>query len=138
MDHFGIGQAMRGMALAYFTTSRRSGRTTSLLESLKDGDRVVCASTQEAELLVRKCRDYRLKVACIVIDPKHPEDLLQHGTSEGRTVFDHTWVERFYLNSLEATNRAIDTFQRETSGYGSAHIETRRRAEERIKWSDHG
>ena len=47
MDHFGIGAAFRAMANVYITSARRTGRTTSLLESLKDGDRVVFASSRE-------------------------------------------------------------------------------------------
>ena len=49
MDHFGIGAAMRGMFLNYMHSARRSGRTTSLVESVKDGDRIVFAERREAE-----------------------------------------------------------------------------------------
>ena len=53
MDHFGIGAAMRGMALTYIQSARRTGRTTSVVESVKDGDRIVFADRREAERVRR-------------------------------------------------------------------------------------
>lgn len=54
MDHFGIGTALLGCAEVYFRCARRTGRTTSLVESLVSGDRVVCRTENEAFLL-RPC-----------------------------------------------------------------------------------
>ena len=41
MDHFGIGAALLGAANIYFNSARQTGRTTSLIESVKDGDRII-------------------------------------------------------------------------------------------------
>jgi hypothetical protein len=135
MDHFGIGQAMQAAARIYFQSARRTGRTTSLLDSLKDGDRICCATSKEAARLERMCHERKLKVECIVIDPASPERLMERPTSEGRTIFDHSWVEQFYADTLERARNAIDNFQRETSGFGEAHRETRRKAEEMQRWN---
>jgi hypothetical protein len=73
MDHFGIGAAMVGMTRLYSQTARQTGRTTSLIESLKDGDRVCCATTEEARHLKRMCRDRGLQVTVITLPG--PDDL---------------------------------------------------------------
>lgn len=134
MDHFGIGAAVQGAARVYFQSARRTGRTTSLVESLKDGDRVVFRSHSEAEHVLHMCKDRGVNVECIVIDPEDPSKLFERNTSEGRTLFDHTWVEQYYFNVIAKAQRDIDYIERETSGYGAAHLETRRRAVELAKW----
>jgi hypothetical protein len=134
MDHFGIGIALQGMAGMFFQMSRRTGRTTSLLESLRHGDRVVCVDTRQAWHMERACKERELDVTIIVVSPSSPERLFERPTSEGRTVFDHTWVELFYFEALTACARELDKLQRESSGYGTAHIETRRAFAERARW----
>lgn len=134
MDHFGIGAAMRGMALTYFQSARRTGRTTSLVESVKDGDRIVFADSREAERVLRLCLERGVKVECIVSDPKTPQRLFERGTPQGRTIFDHSWVEQYYLDILEGHEKELDHLTTQLSGYGEAHRETKRRAEELAKW----
>lgn len=134
MDHFGIGAAMRGMAQAYFISARRSGRTASLVESVKDGDRICFADPREAERVRRLCLERGVNVECIVISPSDPGRIFERKTSEGRTLFDHAWVEAFYLAAIERAGADIDALERESSGYGAAHRETRRRALELAKW----
>jgi len=136
MDFFGIGQAMKGMTTVYFQSSRRTGRTVSMVESLKDGDRVCFADSREAERVSKMLRERNIEnVECIVISPDDPYKLRERGTSQGRTIFDHTWVERFYLNAIATSEKDIDLFQKEMSGFGEAHLETRRKAFEMSKWN---
>ena len=137
MDHFGIGHAMKAMVRVYIQGARQSGRTTSLLESLKDGDRIVCAMPAHAKDLKRRCRERGLHwVDVVVIEPKRAQDeLFHHPTSPGRTVFDHAWVELYYQHVLERAAADIDFLQRETSGFGTAHIETREEARQLQRWS---
>lgn len=130
MDHFGIGQAMRGIARVFFQSARQSGRTTSLIESVKDGDRIVCATSKEVPRLQQLCRERGLSVECIVIDPRTPERIFQRGTPTGRSIFEHTWVEQYYMASLERAEKDIDQLQKQASGFGAAHLETRRAAQE--------
>lgn len=134
MDHFGIGAAIRSAALMYTQSARRTGRTTSLVESVKDGDRICFSDSREAERVRRLCIERGVKVECIVIDPKTPERLFERGTSQGRTLFDHSWVEQYYLASIERAQADIDHLEKQSSGYGETHRETRRRAEELAKW----
>lgn len=134
MDHFGIGAAMQGMARIYCQSARRTGRTTSLVESVKAGDRIVFADSREAERVRLLCLERGVEVECIVVDPKTPERAFERGTPEGRSIFDHSWVEQWYLLALENARAGLDHLERETSGYGEAHRETRRRYEELAKW----
>ena len=53
----------------------------------------------------------------------------------GRTIFDHGWVERFYAAAIERAADTIDHLQREASGFGEAHRETARQAEEIARWN---
>ena len=135
MDHFGIGVAMRTAAMIYIHGARYTGRTTSLVESVKNGDRICFSDSKEAERVRRLCLERGVTVECIVVPPKHPEKLLERGTSEGRTLFDHTWVEQYYLSAMERAKDEIDHLERQASGFGEAHRETRRRAEEIEKWN---
>lgn len=133
MDHFGIGQAMQSMAQLYFTTARRTGRSTSLLDSLKDGDRVVFTNTAEANRFQVRCRERNLKVECVVVPVNERERLFELGTSKGRTLFEHTWVEQHYLNALTNCQNELDHLQRESSGFGEAHFQTQRLAAQTLR-----
>jgi hypothetical protein len=134
MDHFGIGAALRGSALVYFQSARKTGRTVSLVESVKDEDRIIFTNSREADRVKRLCEEAGKSVECVVVNPTTPYDAFNLGTAQGRTIFDHTWVEQFYLLSIERCERDIDNLQKNLSGYGEPHRETRRRAEELAKW----
>lgn len=134
MDHFGIGAAMASMTTVYLHAARRTGRTMSLVESVKDGDRIVFADSNEARRVERLLEDRGVQVACIVVPVEYPKRIFERPPSEGRTIFDHTWVEHFYAQAIKRAQKEIDHFERESSGFGVAHRETRRRAEELTKW----
>jgi len=134
MDHFGMGAALYGAVRIYLHSARGTGRTISMLESLNSGDRIIFASSKEADRVKRLLKDHEKDIDCIVVDPKSPERLLERGTGQGRTVFDHTWVEQFYLMAITRCEKDIDFFQRELSSFGEPHRETRRRAAEIAKW----
>ncbi|MDV4167838.1 hypothetical protein [Rhodovulum sp. FJ3] len=136
MDHFGIGSGVAGSANVYFQSARRTGRTTSLVESLKDGDRVVFLSEREGRRVQSLCKERGIEIEVIVCDPKDHKRLFGRGSPCGseRTIFDHGWVEQFYLGEIERARRTIDRLQTELSGRGEAHRSTQRQAEEFAKW----
>jgi hypothetical protein len=134
MDLFGIGQAVKGAVSIYFRSARGGGRTISMVESVKDGDRICFTNRKEADRVSKLCQERNVSVECIVIHPHMPEKLFERGSSIGRTIFDHSWVEEYYLHAIEQCARSIDHFERETSGYGEAHRKTRRAAIESSKW----
>lgn len=135
MDHFGIGAAILGAARIYFSSARGTGRTTSMIESVKDGDRIVVSSAREVSRLKLLLAERALQVSVLCIDPGDPGCLCRHATPEGRTIFDHYWVEQYYELALKNASHGIDRLQREFSGFGSAHCETKRKYEEMAKWS---
>lgn len=134
MDHFGIGAALLGAAQIYFRSARGTGRTTPLIESVRDGDRTVVSTSREECRVKELLAERGLKVAVLAVNPDNPGRLFEVGTSEGRTIFDHTWVEQYYLQTLERASSGLDHLQRESSGFGTAHYETKRKAEEAAKW----
>ncbi|MGN8004139.1 hypothetical protein ACTJKQ_13205 [Acidovorax sp. 22279] len=134
MDHFGIGAAIYGAARVYFQSARRTGRTTALLDGLKDGDRVCCATGDEARHLERQCRERGLQVQVFTLPPNQAFQVFDRGTPQGRTIFDHGWVELYYLAALENARAELDHLQRQASGFGAAHFETRAKARELANW----
>lgn len=137
MDIFGIGAAMKSMSRVYFQSARATGRTTMMVDSLKDGDRVIFANRNEAERVQRLIRERGLKdVKCIVIPPDKTNSMFENGTNQGRTLFDHSWVEQFYEQHINDCEREIDWLQEQLSGYGEKHRETKRKAEEMSKWGN--
>lgn len=134
MDHFGIGAAVQGALRILAVSARRTGRSTSLLDSLRDGDRIVFLDAAESQRMARLARERKLQVECIVLPVDCAEGLFHRPPSDGRTLFDHSWVEAFYMRAIDQCEKQIDHLQRESSGYGSAHIETRMKAEQLQKW----
>lgn len=134
MDHFGIGAAINAAVMMYSRAARRTGRTTSLVESVKDGDRIVFNNPKEAERVRRLCLDRGVTVDCMVVEPRAPELMLGLGTPQGRTIFDHSFVEAYYLLAINRAQGQLDGMAQQASGYGAAHRETRRQYEEMAKW----
>ena len=134
MDAFGIGSAMKSIVRTYIRSSRRTGRTSALVESLKDGDRVVFLTNGEGERVRSLCEERGVGIRCLVCDPNDIDYVFQHGTSQGRTVFDHSWLEEYYQNVIEKAVDRVDYVQAQSSGYGEAHLKTKRQAVEISKW----
>lgn len=126
MDHFGIGTAMRAVTSVYFQTARRTGRTKSMVESLKNGDRVVFADRREANRISVLCRHSGLDVECIVVPPATCELLMECNQSRGRTLFDHSWVEQFYMDAIARAQQDIHQFQVRLSAPDALPIEPQR------------
>jgi hypothetical protein len=134
MDHFGISVAMKGIAHVYFQTARRSGRTSQMLANLKNGDLVVCCNPRETSRLQRLCRERHLDVEVITNNPANVHELMDRGTVPGRMIFDHTWVEHFFLAALDQCAKDIAQLQDRLSGWGEAHEATRVQAFEISRW----
>lgn len=128
MDHFGIGAGITAVVRTFFQAARATGRTTSLVESLKTGDRVVFLNEQEGRRVQAMCKDRGVEIEVIVNEARRIEGLFRRRSPSGdqRLVFDHSWVEAFYTHAIEMAQKDIDQLQRELSGYGEAHRETRR------------
>ena len=117
MDHFGIGAAISGAANIYFRSARGTGRTLSMVESVRDGDRIVFTNMTEARRVKRMLEERGKKVECIVSDPAYLGDLFGRVRKpiKGRTILDHSWVEHFYLNAIARAQIDLDEIQLRTS-----------------------
>ena len=117
MDFFGIGQAIQGAVQIYFRSARATGRTTVLLDSVKEGDRIITSTREEAHRLEHILRDRKLNVQCLRVDPRYPEKVWeQYGRSEGRTIFDHSFIEEHYLACIEEAGERISGVEKAASG----------------------
>lgn len=134
MDAFGIGTALEGCAEIYFRSARKSGRTTAMVEAAKDGDRFVFLNSAHAKHAELMLKERNIKAECIVVSPKNPGSIFQRSTSKGRTVFDHSWLEEYWMQEIRHVAKSIDEIQTQSSGFGEKHYETRRKAEEIAKW----
>lgn len=116
MNDYGIGAALRGVAEVYFRAARRTGRTTTLLENLQNGDRVVFATKKEASNFMRVAAGTVI-IHPLVVDPSRPGSLQSHFSrcSTGRTFFDHGWLEEFYRYALEDSGRYLVRMTEEDS-----------------------
>jgi hypothetical protein len=132
MDTFGIGAAIAAMVDVYSMSSRHSGRTTALVESVKNGDRIYFLNSKEAQHVHRLCRERGVDVECVVAPIDNP--LKNFNTSQGRAMFDHRWVEEYYKSVILRAQREIKQMEEMTSGYGAPHRETKRKAIELSKW----
>lgn len=134
MDIFGIGAAMRCMVDVYCRSARKTGRTTSLLERLKDGDMVCCATQPDALSLEKKCLERGLKVSFLVRAPRDSWRLPEARRPTGRFFFEHAWIEQFYIHALGQCEHEIDHWQDRLSGDKSDLKPTERERFELEKW----
>lgn len=112
-----------------------------MMESLKDGDRVIVLFPNRIKSLERMTKAHGVDVTFAAISPEHPELIFEKEPmldSEGRTIFDHEWLEHYYLAQLEKAEERITSIQRESSGYGSAHIETKTHAQDIERFRPYG
>jgi len=123
---------MKAVTNIYFQSSRCSGRTNSMIENLKNGDRVLFTNNAEAKRVHRLAKDRGLDIDCIVSPiEKNP---LENGTSQCMSVLDHSWVEDYYRDALLRADKDIEFFNKQLSGYGEEHEQTKRTAQEIAKW----
>ena len=120
MDLFGIGSAVRGAMRIYFMSARSTGRTTRLVEILESGDTVVCVDTAQARRIVSLCKDNgQYNVDYIIVDPKYPDNVyhvLAGKEIQGRLIFDHVWIEQYYLHAIDSNIKYIDGLKNRFSG----------------------
>lgn len=138
MDHFCIGAAVKGATEIYFQSARRTGRTSMLVESVKSGDTIVFADQQEANRVKRLCDERNKSVQCIVVPTNQlwRAKEIMRGRSTGRLIFDHSWVEMFYRESICYCVEVVDAMQRDLSAVDSQYEDTALDVFERYKWHD--
>lgn len=136
MDMYGISNAITGGLHIYFQTSRGSGRTASLVESVKDGDCICFMDHKEASRVERLCQERGINITYMVVDPRNISDAFKRGPSKGRFIFDHSWVEVYYLHHNENLRRELDAVAQQLSSDKEPRKKTRRQNLENSKWSE--
>ncbi len=129
MDDFGIGAAALACFNAVSMAMRRTGRTTRMLQSLGEHDRVVFRTLSEARYAQDSARREGKDLKFVVCDPKNIPALFDKGTPQGKTHFDHMWLEDYYRNAIDDSAKGIRQLQDELSGYGKPHKKTKESAE---------
>lgn len=125
MDMFGMGNSIKTLFEFAMTQARRTGRTTLMIENLKDGDRVIFLCEREAQRVKRLASLRGVNIETQTVPVKDVLTLFEQGTAEGRVVFDHTWLEEYYRQVLERETKYLDHLSRQLGGYGMAHVETK-------------
>ncbi len=135
MDLYGIGTAIKAAVGFYTVIARRTGRTTTMVNSLKPGDRVIFFNYKDTIIVKTMCRTKGIvDIKFEVHDPRSHE-IFAHGPSRGRTIFDHRWVEEYYLGIINDAVKRLDNLQTQLSGYGEEHIKTKMQAESMYKFN---
>lgn len=112
MDFFGIGTAIQACFNIYCAAARGTGRTKALIESVKDGDRVIFANDFSKRNFARRCADAgKNNIDMVVCHPDNVHTLYGLGKSTGRTYFDHEWIELMYCRSINQAQKEIDHLQ---------------------------
>lgn len=99
---------MQGMQALHTNISRRTGRTTRMLEQLKDGDRVLCSNQGSARDIKSRAQRMGLKIRCVHVSDFH--GIANLGPVDGKTYLDHTMVERLYEIAIINTQKEIDAW----------------------------
>lgn len=106
-DHYGITTALKAAMNIYFASARKTGRTSSLVSSVKTGDRIIFSDSREAKRVERLCLERGVEIEALVVDPNRPEALFHKGRSRGKVYFDHSWIEEFYEMVFASAARDI-------------------------------
>lgn len=116
MDFFGIGASIKGAVEIYFRSARATGRTTHLVKSLRDGDRVICLDWNQARAIKRLCEEQgKRDVETFVYKGDDPRRVFDKPTAKGRVIFDHVWLEQFYLRNIQEMTNLIDSVEKQAS-----------------------
>lgn len=115
-DPTGIGVAIESMVHVYRQTARQTGRTSQMLRTLKDGDRVYVATGGERLRLERACKEAGINAEIVMLDPRRPGDISNRPPCAGAALFEHSWVEEFYLDNVRRMQNHIREMQEYASG----------------------
>ncbi|WP_010186032.1 hypothetical protein [Sphingomonas sp. PAMC 26605] len=116
MEDHGLGAAMTMARIVFEQSSRRSGRTESLLLRARPGDVIVVTTARDRMLLKRKLEesgkaDVRVSVMTPDLDPRG-----RGGTNrEGATLFDHSWIEAWWTKRIAGIRDELVAIERDMS-----------------------
>lgn len=121
-DYTDLGSRLVKFIERYQVRARRCGRTTFLLDHLRDGDRVVVPSPEQVPAMEKLILERGLNVKVIAFSPRNRVDeVREKGMSEGRTLFDHTWTEMYYSNAIREAYSALMQSHSNSSKWSDDH-----------------
>ncbi|WP_342361377.1 hypothetical protein [Terrarubrum flagellatum] len=96
-DEYGFAAATKTGLRLYGMSSRRTGRTSRMIERVRKGDVIICADSREKERVQRLLREAKkAEIDVVVVNPQRTP-LRDVGTRpNGRVFFDHGWIERYF------------------------------------------
>lgn len=115
MYHKQVDAALKSMLQIYFSNARSSGRTSAMINSLKDGDVVIFADDREARRVKRLAAQRGIHIATSTARLDRPEYYADK-IKGGRVVFDHEVIEAFYLREINHCTAFLDRLLEELSG----------------------
>lgn len=122
MDIYNIGKDILNQIDYYISTKRGTGRTTYLLNKVKNDDVVIFVDLMQANYFEKLAKSKGINVICRIIDPDdYPsvefQNKLRSVRSKGNTYFDHVWIEKFYKNYMIDAIRQLGYMQIDLSNY---------------------
>lgn len=101
MDIFNIGLDLLEVMNNYYNSARGAGRSTYLLNKVKNDDVVIFVDLMQANYFEKLAKSKGINVICLVIDPDdYPsiefQNKLRSVRSKGNTYFDHE--QKFHIN----------------------------------------
>lgn len=111
-----VGVALQMALTVLENASIQSGRTTRMLNQLKDGDTVLCVSGRDCEYLRRKWRDLMdeqlnpIQGVTFQVLNLHKDgmDLYRIRHVSGNVHFDHNLIQLIYMNRIESVERTLN------------------------------
>lgn len=99
------GKALQGALESFEKTQERSGRTTKMLEEVKDGDLVVVASAYEKDAIVQAMQRAGKQVWVYCVNPNDGPGSMVIASwrihhQHGRVIFSHEWLLSYYRVGL--------------------------------------
>lgn len=114
MDTYNIANSMRVGLEMLMQGARQSGRTTRMLDGLKDGDRIITSDTRNVRILQNQARQRGLNVEVIFWSVKEMHcNIYRLKKSAGRTVFDHVFIENFWKTRIADIERELVAIEQE-------------------------
>lgn len=114
-----MGTALQTQLRTYRSYAIGTGRQKQLLDSVQDGDRIVCPDRIIANSYKGRLAEMGKKVDVVVFKTRPNSDdfckLMGCNRSTGRTIFDHIWVESYYEECLQDSIRCLDNIQNDAS-----------------------
>ena len=95
-DQYGVGNALRAFHHSMVMASRGTGRTTRMLEMVKDGDRIVLTQQNRRREIEHLLKAMGKDVTIIAVHPRNIDQIFNGPQPKGYTHFDHEWVDEYY------------------------------------------